>query len=105
MALNSGARVPVAANAGTATRDHGRVSGVHEMWRRLNGGAWRCLREGAQAALLLACQKECEEFQDKGRLGEWLVAKVGDYPDHKTRGQFRATWPPTPMDSTGSKFD
>jgi hypothetical protein len=80
------------------------VTGLHELWRKLGNGSWRCMREGTHGAMTLAAQKECEIFQDKGRIAEWLVAKVGDYPDHKTRGQFRATWPPTPMDSTGSKF-
>lgn len=67
-----------------------------EMWMKLGKSVWRSVGEGGYSMLVLRAQKEIEHLEDVGKEGQIAILELGDFPDHRTEGEFKARSVPWP---------
>ena len=62
---------------------------MYELWQRRGTGSWRSLKEeSSQENLNQAARREVARYKERGIPVEFVVLKVGDFPEKSTPAQF-----------------
>lgn len=62
---------------------------MYELWQRRGFGPWRSLREDrSEENLNQAARREVSRYEERGIPVEFVVTKVGDFPEKATTAQF-----------------